>query len=112
LLERLLKVCGPLLNWKRSITDASKTHSYGLAEFDALESVFVCLKVIHNLRIFDNNILVKAETKTTEYLNSWVQAKEEEWINRQKKEGTYDSAMIAVLKARGEILPYERLLIP
>ncbi len=83
-----------------------------MAEFDALESVYICLKVIHNLRVFDNNILVKADQKTKEYLDSWAATKEEEWIARQKKDGAYDPAMIAVLKAKGEILPYERLLIP
>jgi len=72
LLERLLKVCGSLLNWKRSITDPSKPQSFGLAEFDTLESVYICLKVIHNLKVFDNNILVKADQKTKEYLDEWA----------------------------------------
>lgn len=67
---------------------------------------------MHNLCIFENNILVKADKKTQEYLDQWAQQKEEDWKARAQKEGTYDSALIAVLKARGEILPYERFLIP
>lgn len=74
--------------------------------------MFICLKVIHNLRIFDNNILVKADQKTKDYLDEWSQQKEQEWIARKEKLGAYDSAEIAVLRARGEILPFERLLIP
>lgn len=112
MLERLLKLCGPLLNWKRSVTDPSKPQNFGLAEFDALESVYVCLKVIHNLRVFDNNILVKADQKTKEYLDEWSNQKEQEWIARQQRQGTYDEAEINMLKAKGEILPFERLLIP
>jgi hypothetical protein len=67
---------------------------------------------MHNLCIFENNILVKADKKTQEYLDQWAQQKEEDWKARAQKEGTYDSALIAVLKARGEILPHERFLIP
>jgi len=61
LLERILKLCGPLLNWKRSIADPSKPQTFGLAEFDSLESVYVCTKILNNLTIFENNILVKAD---------------------------------------------------
>ena len=67
---------------------------------------------MNNLCIFGNNILVKADLKTQEYLDQWTKQKEEEWTTKSQKEGTYDSALIEVLKARGEILPYERFLIP
>ena len=109
LLERLLKLCGTLLNWKRS-SDPAKPSSFGLAEFEDLESVYVCHRIIHNLTLFGNNILVRVNDKTLQYLQEWAQQKEEEWVAQKGKD--YDSAEIAVLKARGEILPYERLLIP
>jgi hypothetical protein len=47
-----------------------------LAEFDALESVFTCQKVIHNLTVFENNLNVKADAKTKEYLDEWATLKE------------------------------------
>lgn len=62
--------------------------------------------------MFDNNLNVKADAKTKEYLDEWASQKEQEWITRAEKLGTYDSAEIAVLRARNEILPFERLLIP
>lgn len=68
--------------------------------------------MLHNLRLFDNNIMVKADKKTEEYLANWSTEKESEWILRQEKSGTFDSAEFAVMKARNEILPHERLLIP
>ena len=105
-------MCGPLLSWKRGNNDPNKPQYYGVGEFDSLESIFICLKVIHNLRLFDNNINVRTEKDTTEYLQEWAKQKEEEWVMRQERAGTYDSGEIAVLKARGEILPFERLLIP
>jgi hypothetical protein len=94
------------------VTDPNKPQSFGLAEFDALESVYVCLKVIHNLTVFENNLNVKADARTKEYLDEWAAQKEQEWIARAQMQGTYDSAEIAVLRARNEILPHERLLIP
>jgi RNA-binding protein 25 len=60
LLERLLKACGSLLSWKRSISDPSKPQSFGVAEFDSVESVYACLKAMNNMRLFDNTIMVKA----------------------------------------------------
>lgn len=56
--------------------------------------MYVCLKVINNLTIFDSNILVKADQKTKEYLDDWARQKEDEWFHRQQKEGTYDEALI------------------
>lgn len=70
----------------------------------------MCHRIIHNLTLFGNNILVRVNDKTLQYLQEWAQQKEEEWVAQKGKD--YDSAEIAVLKARGEILPYERLLIP
>ena len=80
LLERLLKLCGTLLNWKRSV-DPAKPSSFGLAEFEDLESVYVCYRIIHNLTLFDNNILVRVNDKTLSYLQEWAQQKEEEWVS-------------------------------
>ena len=68
--------------------------------------------MLHNLRLFENNINVKADKKTEDYLAHWSSEKESEWISRKERTGTYDSAELAVLKARNEILPHERLLIP
>ena len=111
MLERLLKLCGPLLNWRRSVS-GNKPQFFGVAEFDALESVYVCLKVLHNLRLFDNNINIKTDTATDDYLKRWSAEKEEQWIARKTAQGTYDSAELAMLRATNQILPHERLLIP
>lgn len=62
--------------------------------------------------MFENNLNVKADARTKEYLDEWAAQKEQEWIARAQKLGTYDSAEIAVLRARNEVLPFERLLIP
>ena len=62
LLERLLKACGPLISWKRSTADAARPQTFGVAEFDSVESVFACLKMLNNMKLFDNTIMVKTAT--------------------------------------------------
>jgi len=60
-MERLLKTCGTVISWKRS-TDANKEpKSFGLAEFEYIESVFAAVKILNNLRVLENNILVKCD---------------------------------------------------
>jgi len=54
-----------------------------LAEFDCIESVFACLKTMNNLKLYENTILVKADTKTQEFLTEWVDAKKDQWISKQ-----------------------------
>ena len=62
MLEKLLKACGTLVSWKRSVADPTKPQSFGIAEFDRLESVYACLKTLHNLKLFGGQIQVKADT--------------------------------------------------
>lgn len=83
-----------------------------MAEYEDLESVYTCHRLLNNLTVFDNNILVTLDPQTLKYFEEWSNQKEQEWIAREEKLGTYDSAEIAVLKARGEILPFQKLLIP
>jgi len=64
-----------------------------LAEFDSIETVYSCLKTMNNLKIFDNTILVKCDTKTQQFLEDWVQEKSEEW--RARKGNDFDPQMIS-----------------
>ncbi len=80
LIERLLKACGTLISWKRSSADPNRLPSFGIAEFDCLESVFACLKTMSNLKLYDGQLTVKADQKTQSLLNDWVDTKRGEWI--------------------------------
>ncbi len=56
--------------------------AFGVAEFDSVESVFACLKMLNNLKIYDNTIMVKTATATSEAIDKWIAMKREEWISR------------------------------
>ena len=68
---------------------------------------------MNNLKLYENTILVKADKKTQEYLTSWGEQKKEEWINRQRKLGIeVNIEEIEQRELKGDVLPYEKQLIP
>ena len=68
---------------------------------------------MNNLKLYENTILVKADKKTQDYLTEWGVQKKEEWLNRQRKQGIeVDVEEIEQKELRGEVLPYEKQLIP
>lgn len=81
-MERLLKCCGNLTNWKRSTDANGELKAFGFAEFENVEAVFACLKIINNLGILDNKLLVKADEKTTQFLTDWKDLKKMEWVSK------------------------------
>ena len=69
-------------SWKRSTANPDRPQSFGLAEFDCIESVFACLKTMNNLQLYENTILVKADVKTQEFLSEWVDASKTKWLDK------------------------------
>ncbi len=56
--------------------------------------------------------MVKADEKTTSFLQGWVEIKKSEWIAKLEKLGvTVDIEDLEQKEALGEIQPYERELI-
>ena len=68
---------------------------------------------MNNLKLYDNTILVKADKKTQDYLIEWSRQKRDEWVSRQKKIGIeVDISDLEARELQGEVLPYEKALIP
>jgi hypothetical protein len=68
---------------------------------------------MNNLRLYENTILVKADTKTQEFLTEWVQVKREDWLSKQQKQGVaVDMDLLDEQEAKGMVLPFEKQLIP
>jgi len=85
--ERLLKCCGNLVSWKRSTDGSGEPKAFGFVEFESIEPVFACLKIVNNLPLFDSRLIVKANEKTTQFLNDWKELKKMDWISKQEKAG-------------------------
>lgn len=97
-IERLLRICGDLKAWKRSRDASGESKAFGFAEFADLEAVFAVLKFLNNAQVTvpsgsgrdsgnASRLLVKADDKTTTFLNGWVEIKKQEWLARQVKLG-------------------------
>lgn len=80
-MERLFRCCGSLVSWKRPTDASGEPKQFGFVEFDNIESTFACLKIINNLPLMENRILVKANEKTTQFLNDWRELKKMDWIS-------------------------------
>jgi hypothetical protein len=77
--------------------------------------VFACLKTMSNLKLYDGQITVKADKQTQACLNDWVESKRHEWIAKQDKErpsSLPDKEELLSREKAGEVMPYERQLIP
>lgn len=112
-MERLLSCCGPLKSWKRSTDASGEPKAFGFAEYESIQSVFACQKILNNLPLFDSRVLVKADQKTNQFLTDWKDLKKEEWMSKQEKLGVkVDHEDLEYKEQLGEILPYEQELIP
>ena len=108
LVEKLLRLCGDLKSWKRSKDASGEPKAFGFAEFDNLEAVFAVLKLLNNAALtvdgVTSRLLVKADEKTTTFLQGWVEIKKSEWIAKLEKLGvTVDLEDLEQKEALGEI---------
>ncbi len=112
-MERLFKCCGSVLSWKRSTDASGELKAFGFVEFESVEAVFACLKILNNMNLFDSKLIVKANEKTVSFLNDWKDLKKMEWLSSQEKAGEYvDLEDLEVKEKMGELMPYEKELIP
>ncbi len=107
-IEKLLRQCGDLKSWKRSKDASGEPKAFGFAEFDNLEAVFAVLKLLNNAALtvdgVTSRLLVKADEKTTAFLQGWVEIKKSEWIAKLEKLGvSVDIEDLEQKEALGEI---------
>eukprot|EP00347_Sterkiella_histriomuscorum_P022680 403337558 len=112
-MERLFRCCGQLISWKRSTDASGEPKAFGFVEFENIESVFACLKIINNLPLMDSRIIVKANEKTNQFLNDWRELKKMDWLSKMEKTGQQvDNEDLEYKEQLGELMPYEQELIP
>lgn len=112
-MERLFKCCGTVLSWRRSTDAGGELKAFGFVEFESVEAVFACLKILNNMNLFDSKLMVKANEKTMSFLNDWKDLKKMEWVSVKERAGeTIDTEDLEVKESMGELMPYEKELIP
>jgi len=78
-MESILKECGNIIQWKRTKDQKDRPASFGYCEFDSIEAVLRCLRVMNNLKLLDNYLTIKASEKTEDFLGEWIEIKKKEW---------------------------------
>ncbi|XP_020264460.1 RNA-binding protein 25 isoform X2 [Asparagus officinalis] len=75
----LLRLCGPVKSWKRAQnpSDGSPT-SFGFCEFEAAEGILRALRLLTKLNIDGQELGLKINQATREYLERYVQKKTEQ----------------------------------
>ncbi|KAK3041781.1 hypothetical protein RJ639_000297 [Escallonia herrerae] len=83
----LLQLCGPVKSWKRyqdPVSGALK--SFGFCEFDSAEGVLRALRLLTKLNIDAQDLVLKVNEATTDYLKRYVEKKRENSRNLKATE--------------------------
>lgn len=74
----LLQLCGPIKSWKRPQNPTNGTPlSFGFWEFDSAEGVLRALRLLNNLNVDGQELMVNPNDATKEYLEKYVKKKNE-----------------------------------
>jgi len=70
-MRQLLQACGPVRSWKR-VTDPSsgKPKGFGFCEYEDIEGVLCALRLLNNLNLDGQELLLKPNTATTRYIEA------------------------------------------
>ncbi len=70
-MRALLQACGPVRSWKR-VTDPSsgKPKGFGFCEYEDIEGVLCALRLLNNLNLDGQELLLKPNTATTRYIEA------------------------------------------
>nr|XP_043612566.1 RNA-binding protein 25 [Erigeron canadensis] len=80
----LLQLCGPVKSWKRvpdPTTGALK--GFGFCEFESVEGVLRALRILSNLSIDGQELMLNFDKATKEYLKRYVEKKKENTKNQK-----------------------------
>ena len=59
--------------------------SFGYCEFETVEGVLRCLRIMNNMKLLNNQLQIKPSEKTETYLKEWNELKKKEWLNFQNE---------------------------
>ncbi|CAI9092898.1 OLC1v1028256C1 [Oldenlandia corymbosa var. corymbosa] len=80
----LLQLCGPVKSWKRPQNPTDGTFKgFGFCEFDSAEGVLRALRLLCKLNIDGQELMLKVNQATQEYLEQFVEKKKEGLKNKE-----------------------------
>ena len=85
-IKTLLEACGPVKSWKpMQDPETNKSKGFGFCEYEAAEGVLRALRLLHNLSLDGQELLLKCNTATQRYIDDY-QANKTRDAERKKAE--------------------------
>lgn len=90
-IKTLLESCGPVKSWKpMQDPETNKSKGFGFCEYETAEGVLRALRLLHNLSLDGQELLLKCNTATQRYIDDYQANKKRE--AERKKAATKQSA--------------------
>ncbi|CAA0814143.1 splicing factor PWI domain-containing protein / RNA recognition motif (RRM)-containing protein [Striga hermonthica] len=83
----LLKLCGPVKNWKRPQDPTGTLKGFGFCEFESAEGVLRALRLLNKLSIDGQELMLNVNQTTRKYLERYVEKKTESSKKQSETEG-------------------------
>mmetsp|Transcript_3518 Transcript_3518/g.7313 ORF Transcript_3518/g.7313 Transcript_3518/m.7313 type:complete len:551 (-) Transcript_3518:6657-8309(-) len=86
-LEQLFLECGPITSWRRTLDSSGKPLGFGFVEFQQVEGMLRCLRLLNGLGILGSKLVVRVDMQTEYFIKEWSDLKRAEW-ERKRWDGT------------------------
>jgi RNA-binding protein 25 len=67
------------VNWKRAKNEKGNFATFGYIEYETVEGVLKCLRLLNDFNLVDKKLQIKPSTTTERYLEEWKRLKRIEW---------------------------------
>lgn len=95
-MQSLLKACGGVKSWKRQEDPETKQpKGFGFCEFEDAEGVLRALRLLSNMSIDGQELLVKSNSATQKYVEAYEREKEKK-DHEDKEEGEHQVVCIGL----------------
>lgn len=84
-----------MVSWKRTRNEKDIPVSFGVCEFEDVEGVLRCLRILNNLELLNSKLQIKPSDKTEQYLKEWREEKKKEWEEYQIQNANENSGAMA-----------------
>ena len=102
-MEQLFLRCGPINSWTRCLDSSGKAMPYGFIEFQTVEGMLRCLRLLNSLQLMGNKLVVRVDFQTEFFIKEWSDLKRADWERKRM-----DNIMVA--KDRATEVTFEEFL--
>lgn len=78
LIESLQKECGTVSNWKRTKNEFNKPAPNGFCEFETIEGVLRCMRLLNGMKMFGHSLEIKAFERTNSLIKEFYEMKKQQ----------------------------------